>query len=48
MYQQVYYYNYKSGSNLNFDIGGRCDRGKAEYKKYLYIPIEELNLLSTL
>jgi len=35
------FYFYKYSPDDNFDVcnGGRCDRGKYEYKKYVYIPV---------
>jgi len=42
----LYYYKFNKDdlthNKLRFDIGGRCDRGKEEYKQYCYIPIELL------
>ena len=37
-----YYYKYNENDDFKTDIGGRCDRGKPEFKKYYYIPIENL------
>lgn len=37
-----YYYKYDSSDILDTGIGGRCDRNRAEYKKYVYIPISKL------
>lgn len=37
-----YYYEYNYNDNFEIKIGGRKDRGKKEYKKYYYIPIEKL------
>lgn len=40
----IYYYEYEIHKldELEIKIGGRCDRGKYEYKKYCYIPINKL------
>lgn len=40
----IYYCKYSKKLLKKCDIrkGGRCDRGKAEYKKYVFIPIELL------
>jgi len=40
-----YYYKFDENDNFEISIGGRNDRGKAEYKKYVYIPIEKLKKL---
>jgi hypothetical protein len=40
-----YYYKYNPTDNFDIDIGGRNDRGKPEYKKYFYIPINKLKLI---
>ena len=37
-----YYYKYDKNDNFNINLGGRDDRGKEEFKKYFYIPIENL------
>ena len=37
-----YYYKYNPEDKFETGIGGRNDRGKAEYKKYCYIPIDKL------
>lgn len=37
-----YYYMYNKNDNFEVKSGGRNDRGKQEYKKYYYIPIEKL------
>jgi hypothetical protein len=37
-----YFYKYNPDEKLECSIGGRCDRGKREYKKYYYIPIDKL------
>jgi hypothetical protein len=37
-----YYYIYNENDEFKINIGGRCDRGKPEFKKYYYIPIEKL------
>ena len=37
----IYYYEY-CDEKLKIDIGGRCDRGKPEYKNYVYIDIKKL------
>ncbi len=37
-----YYYKYDVNDNLFIGTGGRKDRGKAEFKKYCYIPITKL------
>lgn len=43
----VYFYKYTFDKIKDFEIkrGGRCDRGKEEYKIYCYIPIEKLTKL---
>jgi hypothetical protein len=38
----VYQYIFDKNDNFNIGIGGRNDRGKPEYKKYIYIPINKL------
>jgi hypothetical protein len=38
-----YYYKYNINDKFIINIGGRNDRGKQEYKKYYFIPIEKLN-----
>lgn len=38
----LYYYKYNKNDKLDFGRGGRCDRGREEYKDYCYIPIEYL------
>lgn len=40
----VYYYEYEPSklNELEIKIGGRCDRGIEEYKKYCYIGIDKL------
>lgn len=45
----IYYYEYdKSKINeLQISKGGRCDRGKQEYKQYAYIPIELLKKIDS-
>jgi len=40
----IYYYEY-CDEKLEIDIGGRCDRGKPEYKNYVYIDIKNLKSL---
>jgi hypothetical protein len=37
-----YYYKYNKDDKFEIAIGGRCDRNKAEYKDYVYIPITKL------
>ncbi len=37
-----YYYKYNPDDKFETSIGGRCDRGISEYKKYYYIPIDKL------
>ena len=37
-----YYYKFNPDDNFEISFGGRNDRGKAEYKKYCYIPINKL------
>jgi len=37
-----YIYEYNKNNKLYFEIGGRCDRGRDEYKQYCYIPIRYL------
>ena len=37
-----YYYKFNPDDNFEISFGGRNDRGKAEYKKYCYIPISKL------
>ena len=38
----VYYWKFDPTKTYNPCVGGRCDRGKPEYKDYYYLPIEEL------
>jgi len=40
----VYYYEYSIDKldELEIKRGGRCDRGKSEYKTYCFIPIDKL------
>jgi len=38
----LYYHKYDKTFEYIVDMGGRCDRGKPEYKKYCYIPITQL------
>jgi hypothetical protein len=40
----IYYYEY-CDEKLKIDIGGRCDRGRPEYKNYVYIDINKLKSL---
>ena len=40
----IYYYEY-CNEDLPVKIGGRCDRGKPEYKNYVYIDIKKLKNL---
>lgn len=44
----VYYYKYnvRKLDELIIKLGGRCDRGKDEYKKYAYIPIYKLKKIN--
>lgn len=37
-----YYYKYNNKDNFDVQIGGRKDRGCAEYKKYYFIPVHKL------
>lgn len=37
-YDGHYYYKFNKNDNFEIRYGGRCDRGKKEYKKYLHIP----------
>lgn len=37
-----YYYKYINDDKFDIANGGRNDRGKDEYKNYVYIPIEKL------
>ena len=37
----IYYYEY-CNEDLPVKIGGRCDRGRPEYKNYVYIDIKKL------
>jgi hypothetical protein len=41
----IYYYKY-CDETLEIKIGGRKDRGKPEFKKYVYIPITKLTQFS--
>ena len=45
----TYYWKYNKEDILNggvrFSVGGRCDRGKAEYKDYAYISTNILQLI---
>ena len=45
----LYYWKYNQddiqNGNVRFDIGGRCDRGRAEYKDYAYISTKILQLI---
>lgn len=43
----IYYYEF-CDEQLENKIGGRCDRGKPELKKYIYIPITKLTQFSQL
>ena len=38
----VYKYTFNPDDNFENKIGGRCDRGIMEYKKYIHIPINKL------
>ena len=38
-----YYYQYNKEDNFEISKGGRNDRGRPEYKQYIFIPIEKLN-----
>ena len=38
----LYYYKYNKDDNLEFNLGGRRDRGRDEIKDYCYIPIKYL------
>ena len=48
----LYYYKFNKedliNNNLRIDEGGRCDRGRNEYKQYCYIPIKLLSPIRTL
>ena len=37
-----YYYKFNKYDGFELAIGGRNDRDKAEYKKYIYIPVSKL------
>ena len=37
-----YYYKFNPDDKFETSVGGRCDRGKPEYKMYYYIPINML------
>jgi hypothetical protein len=39
---KIGYYKLEKNSNFTIKDGGRSDRGRAEIKKYVYIPIDEL------
>ena len=45
----LYYWKYNKEDILNggvrFSVGGRCDRGKAEYKDYAYIKTDILEMI---
>lgn len=43
----IYSYQFDRTDYFIPKMGGRCDRGKKEYKKYIYIPIEKLKCLKT-
>ena len=38
-----YYYCYNCDDELTISKGGRNDRGRPEFKQYVYIPISKLN-----
>lgn len=38
----LYYHIYEPNTKYNISKGGRCDRGCAEIKDYLFIPINKL------
>lgn len=40
-----YYYEYDKNDIFQTTMGGRCDRGKDEFKVYYYIPISKLKKL---
>lgn len=40
----LYYWKYNDEDNIKIAKGGRCDRGKLEFKEYGYIDIELLKL----
>ena len=42
----IYYLKYDKNLKLDKKIGGRKDRGKYEYKQYIYIPIEYLTKIN--
>ena len=39
----IYYYKYDKNDKFEIKNGGRCDRGRFEYKQYVFIPIEKLS-----
>lgn len=45
----LYYWKYNkediTNGNVRFSVGGRCDRGKAEYKDYAYISTNILEMI---
>ena len=45
----LYYWKYNKediqNGNVRFSVGGRCDRGKAEYKDYAYIKTDILEMI---
>jgi len=42
-----YIYEYDKNNKLYFELGGRCDRGRDEYKQYCYIPIRYLEKITS-
>tara|TARA_R100001086_G_scaffold243116_1_gene171602 strand:- start:895 stop:1314 length:420 start_codon:yes stop_codon:yes gene_type:complete len=42
----LYLWN-RENSNYKINIGGRNDRGSGEWKPYCFIPVDELNLITT-
>lgn len=41
----LYYYEYNKNDKFEFNLGGRCDRGRAEINHYCYMPITYLKKL---
>ena len=42
----LYKHHFDPKKEYSVRQGGRCDRGRPEYKDYIFIPIEELDLVS--
>ena len=42
----LYQHIFDQKKNYTVKIGGRQDRGKDEFKQYVYIPVEDLALLN--